>query len=289
MHLLRTHTVIIDSKPYLQDYLKIGFSDLFPTSNSVKKSIKKNLVLVNNEAGRTGTRLLKGDVISFLEGEDTPPKPFDLAFDIVFEDEYLAVINKPAGISVSGNKYRTIQNAIIGKLSASNQIDKLNWPKPVHRLDEPTSGLLLIAKTKTAQLNLSEQFASRTISKTYSAIVVGKPLESGRITLEIDNKDASSEFEVVQHFETQKYGLISLLKLSPLTGRKHQLRIHLASIDCPIMGDKIHGLEKENYFGKGLFLCASEIMFTHPVTKESLLFKLSLPRKFEKYLDRLSF
>lgn len=286
MEIIKTHTVSSNEGLYLQDYLKLHFRNQLPTSNLVKKTIKKGLVQVNSKIGKTGTIIHLEDSIVLLADNSTPPKPFPLDFEIIFEDDSIAVINKPAGIKVSGNSYRTIQNAIIGKLSNSELSDKLNWPKPVHRLDEPTSGILLIAKTKTAQTNLSQQFENRTIKKTYYAITIGSLPPSGQIDKEIDGKSSLSNYIVEDSFSSTKYGSVNLVRLSPHTGRKHQLRIHLAKLNSPIMGDKIYGNEI-NYTEKGLFLQANSIEFLHPYNHKPLIFKLTLPKKFSKYLNML--
>lgn len=281
------HKVETEESLYLQDYLKQYLLEYFITGSAAKKSIKKNLVLVNGNLGRSNTIIHYHDIIEILQDQSTPPKPFEIALDILFEDQHLAVINKPAGIPVNGNQFRTIQNAIIDKLFPSSESDALNWPKPVHRLDEPTSGILLIAKTKHAQLDLSRQFEEREIKKTYHAIGLGQS-DQESIAITIQDKEALTKIVHRETYESQKYGPVTLFKLQPKTGRKHQIRIHLASIDCPIMGDREYGDYKTNYFQKGLFLCATGISFIHPFSKEMVSFELDLPRKFTKYLKLIA-
>ena len=124
-----------------------------------------------------------------IDNENKPPKPYELNLEIIFEDESLAIINKPAGISVSGNKYRTIQNALLANLRTSSEPDSLKWPRPVHRLDYATSGLLIIAKTSSALVSLGKQFEERRIKKSYKAIVIGKVNNEGVIAEKINDKE----------------------------------------------------------------------------------------------------
>ena len=262
--------------------------DYFVTGNAAKKAIKASLIEINGVRAQSNSRVKANDELQFLEDLRTSPKPYTIDFDILFEDEHLAVVNKPAGIMVSGNAYRTMQNAIIGKLKNSTEEDALHWPKPVHRLDEATSGCLLFAKTKNAQLHLSKQFEERQTKKEYHAIVIGDISKEGTISTSIDDKKSLTHYMVLKQFVTAKYGAVSLLFLRPITGRKHQLRIHLSGIGTPIMGDKLYSTNTiNNYFEKGLFLCSTSLSFIHPKLNKTIKIETALPRKFNKYLNRL--
>ncbi len=227
-----------------------------------------------------------GQVIDLLETPQSQPKIFELPLEILFEDNFMAAIHKPAGFSVSGNAYKTIYNALPFNLKKSTESDALPWPTSVHRLDNQTSGILLIAKTKTAQIALGNQFKNHTIQKKYCAVVIGEVLSNGKINTQIEDKIAETDFEVVTVVNSLRFEHLSLLNVFPKTGRTHQIRIHLASINHPIFGDKLYLEEKMLHKGKGLFLCANEITFLHPKTSEEINLKIATPHKFESLLLR---
>lgn len=267
----------------LVDYC-IGIFHQIPTRNRAKKAIKKKLLLVNGEAAEESRWLKKGDQIELLEADDSPQKIFPLEMDVVFEDEHLAVINKPAGYPVSGNRFKTIANALLHNIQLSQKEDRLLQPKTLHRLDAPTSGLLLVAKTVQAHIHLSQQFQNRTIQKTYQAIVKGKP-DNQNIDFPIEEQEALSSLELVKTIPSLHNEFISLVKLRPKTGRTHQLRIHCTQIGHPIIGDKMYDKEP-TLNDKGLFLAAIALEFTHPVSEEVISLKIDAPHKFESLLER---
>lgn len=255
------------------------------TKSSLKKAIKKKLVLINGKVATTATHISENDTIEIYAEEMIPKKIFKLEIPIVFEDDDMAIINKPAGFPTNGNYFKTIENALPHNLKLSGAIDALQFPKPVHRLDNPTSGILIVAKTKSAQLQLHQQFEQQQISKTYQAIVIGKTATKGKIHSAVAEKEAFTSYETLQTVPSLLNGHLSHIKLFPKTGRTHQLRIHLASINHPIIGDQIHGKAVENY-KKGLFLCATSIQLTHPKTKEKCTFTIKPPNKYKSFLAR---
>jgi len=280
MILLKTHIVPNGTKPVrLLEYVLEIFPEMV-TRSSAKKALKKGAVLVDGKQRPSGWWMKPGMKLELLDPELTPPKILPMNLKIVFEDDYLAVIKKPAGISVSGNKYVTIQNALMHNLKPSNSDDAMAWSKPVHRLDFPTSGLLLVAKTKQSVVALSRQFENKTIKKKYRAIVSGKLPEHGVIENPVNGQPAKTVFHSLEYIPSPMTGWLTLVNLFPETGRTHQLRIQMASLGHPIVGDKQYTIEKPLLKGKGLFLTAVEIGFIHPVTKEMMKFTIEEPSKF---------
>ncbi|MBI9068353.1 MAG: RluA family pseudouridine synthase [Salinivirgaceae bacterium] len=260
--------------------------DTISTKSAAKKAIKKGEILVDGVVVEPSRFVRQGQVIEHIEISFELKRIFELPLKIVFEDEHLAVIFKPAGYSVSGNYFRTIENAIPFNFKKSNTFDALNIPKPVHRLDNQTSGLLIIAKTNSALLEFGRQFEKKLIKKKYQAVVIGEPEMLGSINLPIDGKEAVTTFEVVKTVHSIKYNTLSLVNLFPQTGRTHQLRIHLAKIGHPILGDKLYTPEELLFKGKGLFLSAVDLQFEHPILKKQTKLEIPTPNKFNALLNR---
>ncbi len=195
------------------------------------------------------------------------------------------MIYKPAGINVSGNQFRTLQNALPHNLRPSTKLDVLDRPLPVHRLDNQTSGLLVVAKTKLARINLGKAFEDKSISKVYHAVVIGKVEGSGKIEFPIENKECKTLYRTIDVVPSLKNKYLSLLELEPKTGRTHQLRIHCSTLKHPILGDKVYGDEGMVLKSKGLFLCATRLQFNHPTSNELLKFSIPTPHKFLKRLE----
>ncbi len=269
----------------LVDYSLKIFSEI-PSKSGIKKAIKRGEILLNGEKTEQSAWVKHNDTITLVDLQNNPPKVYELKLEIVFEDDYLAVINKPAGISVSGNKYKTIVNALSYNLKPSTTADALKWPLPVHRLDYPTSGLLLVAKTKLARIELGNQFENRQVKKNYRAIVVGQPPDEGVIDNQIENQEAITEYKLIKVTPSLKVKQISLVDLFPLTGRTHQLRRHMAEIGHPILGDRKYGNDLPLLKGKGLFLSAIGLEFKHPVSNEECIFQISEPLKFSSLIER---
>lgn len=205
---------------------------------------------------------------------------------MLFEDDYLAVIHKPAGILVSGNVFRTIKNALSKNLKKSNQSDATS-PQPIHRLDYSTTGILLIGKTRRSIHALNKLFEDRAISKAYYAVSIGKMDPKGIISTQIDGKEASSIYSVEKTVASKRFGVLNLVLLKPLTGRRHQLRKHLSTLGNPILGDKDYNIDGLLLNGKGMYLHAYSLKFSHPFTCEKLHFIDELPLKFKKIFNFL--
>lgn len=282
MKILETHIVPLQKISIrIQEYA-VGIFKKVATKSAIKKAIKKELILVNSLPTSTATMIVGGETITLLESdEETIQTNLKLKLEVVYEDDYLAIINKPAGILVSGNKFKTIDNALMQNLQKSTQSDAVR-PRPVHRLDYPTTGLLLIGKTSSSILALNQLFETKEIQKTYHAITIGKMETDGIISSPVDDKQSESIYSVLNTVPSKRFHLLNLAELSPKTGRRHQLRKHLTSIGNPILGDQEYGIEELILKGKGLYLHASQLDFTHPFTKETMVIKSELPKRFLK-------
>ena len=270
----------------LSDFAFQVFKNHLPSKKSVKKALKKDRIYLNGKIGYSGDYVSEGMILNLYAEQNSNAKPFDLELEILYEDDYLAVVNKPAGIPVSGNYFKTIQNALKANIEESSIIDALSSPLPVHRLDALTSGCLLVAKTKSAQINLGKQFENRKITKKYIAIVSGETPIKGIINLDIQSQEATTEFALQNVSPSLTYGHISFLHLKPITGRTHQLRIHCSALGHPIIGDKLYTKNTKLLKGKGLFLNAHQLTFNHPLINKKLQVESSLPSKFASYLKR---
>ncbi len=275
----------ITQQQRLSDYL-CGIFEALPSRKSVKNAIKKGRVQINGQQAYTGDWVQVGQTIALLEEPLTSHKIFRLPLEILYEDAHLAVVIKPADYMVNGNAFQTIERALPFNLTPSTQPDAYAFGKAVHRLDRPTSGLLLIAKTASTHQQLGAQFAAKTIKKKYQALAIGELPATGSMDKMVENKAAYTEYNVEQTVDSLKNGRLSLVNLYPHTGRTHQLRQHLASLGCPILGDALYGIEGLILRHKGLFLRAVGLRFLHPHTQEQLDFQLPTPHKFTALLAR---
>ena len=287
MKLLEQHIIPDDvERIRLLEYVLKSISTVL-SRNSAKKSIKEGLLLLDGLKPETGWYVNPGQIISIYGNDDRPlKKVFNLPLNILFEDDYLAVIYKPAGFGVSGNYFRTIENALPFNLKPSPLSDKLERPRAAHRLDNQTSGLLIVAKTQKSRIELGNQFGQKQVSKVYQAIVIGNLPAAGIIKTPIDGKEAVTEFKKIQVANSNRYKHLSLVELKPLTGRTHQLRIHLSGLEHPILGDKLYAGSHLFFKGKGLFLSAVKLDFIHPIVGNPMHFETGTPAKFLSLLKR---
>ena len=279
------HVETLESAQRLSDYL-VGKFDAISTRKGIKKAIEKKQVFVNGEVCNSAYWVRPGDVICLHDSVATPPKEFEIPLEIPFEDVFLAVVVKPAGIPVSGNLFKTLFNSLGHNLKRSKEVDALRWPLPVHRLDTATSGLVLIAKTHGARVSLGKMFEDRQINKRYRAILQGTLEGNGTIDTDVEGKAAITHYQVIENIQTLKGTSLTLVDLFPVTGRKHQLRVHCSSLGFPIVGDQLYQGEVSMKTDKGMFLVALELNFTHPVTAESVKVELEMPEKFNTYIAR---
>lgn len=253
----------------------------------MKKAIKKGALRLNSEIVEPGRFVNPSDTIEVWDLEEKPPLNFPLKIEIVYEDEHFAVVVKPPGLITSGNQFETLENAVQGQVKRSNHKDALQWPRPVHRLDGPTSGLVIISKTIPAHIELGEMLSNKEINKFYHAVVTGSwPQKLLHISEAIKEKASETKVEILKKTVSLRNKHLTLLQLSPLTGRTHQLRIHTSQCGHPIVGDMIYSEKGKTLEHKGLFLCAVKIEMKHPITREPLSISISTPEKFLKLMER---
>ena len=280
--------------------------------SQIQKWIAEGCVLVDGLIAKPSYKIRGRENIAVKIPSPIPPAGFaeDIPLNILYEDADLAVINKPAGMVVhvgAGVKQGTLVNALLSHFSQLSQSGGIERPGIVHRLDKQTSGLLVVAKTDSSHVNLSHQFQSRSVKKHYLALVHGlfeKPrgeIKSsiGRdarnrikmTTRSIRGREAFTAYEVVEQLAK-----FSLVRLHIRTGRTHQIRVHLASINHFVVGDTLYGapsrirLPGTNQWIPALgrnFLHAYSLEFSHPRTGESLSFNCDLPSELAQFLDRL--
>lgn len=266
----------------------------------------EGLVTVDEKIIKPGVKLKGGEVIRLtipVREEPESVEPEAIPLTVLYEDDDIAVIDKPAGMTVHpgvNNEKGTLVSALLARWP---QIAEMNIEEKragiVHRLDKDTSGLMVIAKHDRARRQLATQFQNRTVEKTYLALVERKPkTATGRIDAPISRdpnqrkrmavvrggKPAITEFEVI---DDDFNGDQALVKLDIKTGRTHQIRVHMAFIGSPIVGDLVYGFRKQRTRMKRHFLHAAELAFDHPTTGERLTFTSDLPAGLQNVLEKL--
>ncbi|MGK0252282.1 MAG: 23S rRNA pseudouridine1911/1915/1917 synthase [Gammaproteobacteria bacterium] len=270
----------------LQEY-GVGIFHSLLTKSALKKALKKGYISVDDATATSATFINGGECIRLSISEEiTLKKRLVFPLKILFEDDYLAVIHKPAGILVSGNSFKTIAHALVQNIVASTLPDA-TVPQPVHRLDFATTGILLIGKTSSSIRGLNKIFEKRVVKKTYYAVTIGQMNDQGKIISEVDGKESQSNYRLCESVPSERFGRLNLVQLDPQTGRRHQLRKHLSSIGNPILGDKEYGIDPLILNGKGLYLHAHSLKFIHPATQEELHLKDELPQRFTKIFPQI--
>lgn len=276
----------------------------FLSRNRIQTLIENKEILVNGKTVKSSYKIKKNDQIEVkipLEKE-WELCPQEVPFEILYEDEDLAVIVKPSGIVVhpaSGHWERTLVHGLILKLKNLSGIGGKLRPGIVHRLDKDTSGIMLVAKNDFAHQKLIEAFKNREIEKTYYALVYGHPEFKERVIETYLGRHPVHRKKMAVLKEGGRLSITwckvvnllfrsTLLLVKPLTGRTHQIRVHLSFIGHPILGDSLYGGLKYNLPPPPrLMLHASEISFLHPRTLQKLTFKTELPEDFRNYLELL--
>jgi 23S rRNA pseudouridine1911/1915/1917 synthase len=272
----------------------------------VQKLIDSGNVTINDGvAFKTGIKLEPGDHIRVIIPEPTPTVllPEQIALDILFENDDVVVVNKPAGMVVhpsAGHLSGTLVNAALAHAPEMEGIAGEGRPGVVHRLDKNTSGIILLAKNDYALHWLQNQFKQRSLEKTYIALVDRHPpTPEGRIEAAVGRDPANRQRmaavtqekgrEAVSLYKTlQRYTNHTLLEVHPLTGRTHQIRVHLALIGCPVAGDTIYGFKHSSIDIDRHFLHAARLKICLPGEKTPRIFEAQLPVELQKVLSLLS-
>jgi len=282
----------------------------------VQEMIAEGKVLVNDAPAKPSLKLRGGERISVLGEAHRPPLKAiaeDIPLDIVYEDDDLAVINKPAGMMVhagagatdDARNRGTLVNALLHHMASLSQVSGDLRPGIVHRLDKETSGLILVAKNDDAHRKLSAQFAAREVKKKYVALVHGwvkkdsdtlmqsisrDPVRRMKMTARLaGGRTAVTHYRVTRRLDT-KFGKFTLLDVKIDTGRTHQIRVHVAVMGHPVVGDTMYGAPVQAR-GKSAvivlkrnFLHAAELEFAHPRTGEMVALKSELPEELREFL-----
>ena len=271
--------------------------------STVQRLIEEGNILVNNSKKKASYKVEQGDVIqiNIPEVREVNIKPEEIHIDIVYQDDDIVVVNKPKGLVVhpaNGNPDGTLVNAIMAicKDSLSGIGGELR-PGIVHRLDKDTSGLLIIAKNDKAHINMSNQIKNREVNKIYIALVKGIIGEDGatvnmpigrstkdrkKMAVRKDGKEAVTHFKVLK-----RYSKYTLLEVKIDTGRTHQIRVHMAEIGHPVVGDMVYSSGKNEFGVEGQMLHAKSLDFKHPITGKQMHLEAELPQYFKDDLLRL--
>ena len=290
-----------DKGKRLDIYIAENFNELSRTM--IKKLIESNNILVNDKSEKVSYKVQANDNISIdvPEAKETKLKAQEIPLDIIYEDSDIIVVNKPKGMVVhpaNGNPDGTLVNAILSicKNSLSGIGGELR-PGIVHRLDKDTSGLIIVAKNDKAHINMSEQIKERNVKKTYIALVRGNvPEEEATINMPIgrSTKDrkkmavTKNGKQAITHFKVLKrYSKYTLLEIKIETGRTHQIRVHMAEIGYPVIGDEVYSNGKNQWNIKGQCLHAKSLKFKHPVTKKEMFIEAELPKYFKDIIEQM--
>lgn len=287
---------VLENNIRLDNYL---IDKLDSSRSKIQKLIKNNSILVNDKSTKSSYLVKTGDIITItdVKEESSNIEPEDIKLDIVYEDEYLLVVNKPSGMVVHpgcGNRNHTLVNALMHHSKLSN-LDNIR-PGIVHRIDAYTSGLLMVAKDDKTHRELALELKSNKAKRKYLALVHGVIVEDtatidapiGRDTknrkkmcvTSVNSKDAITHIKVLE-----RYIDTTFIECTLETGRTHQIRVHLSYINHPIVNDSVYGHKKQINPTFGQMLHAYTLGFIHPVTHEYLEFKAEPPKEFMEILN----
>ena len=285
----------------------IASKDLELSRSMIKKLLEDGKITVNGEITKASYKVQLNDKIEIdiEKPKEVKLEAQEIPLDVIYEDNDILVVNKQKGLVVhpgNGNLDGTLANAVMAhcKDSLSGIGGELR-PGIVHRLDKDTSGLLIIAKNDKAHIKMSEQIKDRKVKKTYIALVRGIISENeatinmpiGRSTKDRkkmavtkNGKEAITHFKVLNRFTTNKASY-TLLEVKIDTGRTHQIRVHMAEIGHPVIGDTVYSNGKNEFGVVGQCLHAKKLEFTHPITEKEMNLEAPLPEYFEKIIEEL--
>lgn len=281
----------------------ISKSNLDLSRSMVQKLIKENRVFVNGKNEKESYKIKVNDniTIQIEEPKSSKLEAQDIPLNIIYEDNDIIVINKPKGMVVhpgNGNPDNTLVNAVLAHCKGSlSGIGGEIRPGIVHRIDKDTSGLIIVAKNDKSHINLSEQIKNHEVTKIYTALVKGNISEDeatidmpiGRdkkdrkkMSVTRDGKEAVSHIKVVK-----RYGNYTLIRVKIDTGRTHQIRVHMAKIGHPVVGDEVYSSGKNEFGVKGQMLHSTILKFKHPISGKEIMLEAPLPQYFEDVLSKL--
>ena len=269
----------------------------------IQKLIESGDVLVNGDKKKLSYKVLSGDIITIniTEAKEVDLKPQEIPVEVVYEDNDIIVVNKPKGMVVhpaNGNPDGTLVNAIMAmcKDSLSGIGGELR-PGIVHRIDKDTSGLLIVAKNDKAHIEMSNQIKNHEVKKIYIALVrgiVGEDEATIDMPIGRSTKDrkkmavVKNGKEAVTHFKVLKrYDRYTLLEVKIDTGRTHQIRVHMAEIGHPVVGDMVYSNGKNDFGVEGQMLHAKSLDFRHPITGKQMHLEAELPEYFKNIIEKL--
>lgn len=291
----------INEKQRLDAFLASTKLDI--SRSMAQKLIKSNQVFVNGKNEKESYKVKKDDIVKIIieEPKESNLKEQEIPIDIIYEDDDIIVVNKEKGMVVhpgNGNPDGTLVNAILHHCKGSlSGIGGEIRPGIVHRIDKDTSGLLIVAKNDKAHISMAEEIKKHEVTKIYTTLVRGvipenqatinmpigrSPKERTKMAVVKDGKEAVTHFEVLK-----RYSKYTLLKVKIDTGRTHQIRVHLAQIGYPVIGDEVYSNGKNEFGVHGQMLHSTILEFKHPITGEQMHLEAPLPKYFSDILEKL--